>query len=202
MERLVYGVFKAIILSMIFVVVWQVGFYLYNVAVLDQRMSNLLVSMEKTVSENNYMPSEEAELYASILNQIQAQFDGRFSDGTRRTYKNSSTDTGFIADWSWNYNGVGNYVAFTPADSSWVNVGNFYDLSKPNSYGKVASINVTFTIRAPWVGFGHSNEIERTNGTENGATGNTAKQWHVETTNTNLAYTAYVPCLKYRKITN
>ena len=204
MERLVYGVFKAIILSMLFVVIWQLGFYLYDLAILDQRMSNLMVSMEKTVSENNYMPSEEAQLYYSIINQIAEDFSGgvRTVDGTTYgQYKNAATTghDGFISDWSWNYNGLGNYRVFNPTTSDWTNAdgGTSYDMSIPNSYGSVACIHVAFDLRAPWIGFGHANETVRTNGT-----GATAAEWHVEKVDVDLAYTSYVPCLKYRKITD
>lgn len=189
MERLVWGVFKAIILSMIFMVVWQLGFYLYNVATLDQRMSNIMVSLEKTVSENNYLPHEEAEMYSNIINAMQNSF-----------MQNTSTNgyTGFIAGWNWNCSDGGNYQAFAPnaaicpTNTTGGGTG-AYDMSIPMNYGSVACIHIGFQINAPWVGFGSATETVRTGGN--------ASEWHVESLQTNIAYTSYVPCLKYRKIT-
>lgn len=80
MNRLVFNAFKAVMLAIIFVFVWDMGFFLFRTMNLHQRMLLVTGQMVSTVQANNYMPSEfwigtgdstnPNGVYASILKDI------------------------------------------------------------------------------------------------------------------------------------
>lgn len=79
MNRLVFNAFKAVMLAIIFVFVWDMGFFLFRTMNLHQRMLLVTGQMVSTVQSNNYMPSEfwvgtdatnPNGVYASILKDI------------------------------------------------------------------------------------------------------------------------------------
>ena len=58
MTRLVYNAFKAVMFAIIFVFIWDMGFFLFKALNLHQRMLLLTGQMVDTVEANNYMPSD------------------------------------------------------------------------------------------------------------------------------------------------
>lgn len=70
MHRVVGNCFKAIALSIIFVIIWDVGFYLWRVNALNDRVESLAVSMQEVITKNNYIPSGQKALFEEILRSI------------------------------------------------------------------------------------------------------------------------------------
>ena len=76
MNRLVYSVFKAIMMAIIFVFVFDMAFYLYRAISLNSRMQSISTSLQKVVMENNYLPSETATMYQHLFGQLIEDFNG------------------------------------------------------------------------------------------------------------------------------
>ena len=92
MNKLVYICFKTLALSMIFIFVWDMGFYLFRAFSLDQRMKNHMTSLQKVVMENNYIPQSTYDEYARLFGAMQAQYNngGDFILGFRSNYRNGA----------------------------------------------------------------------------------------------------------------
>lgn len=172
MNRMVYNVFKAIMLSMIFVVIWTVGFYIWKVDVLNQRMESTLVSVQEVVSKNNYLPTDEADMFETILKEMGESMNGtgtdKFVNGINWNYGTQSTYTSSVIG-----SGTGNILA--------------RDMSAPANYGDVMVVEVEVNVNTPSFGYVNSaaaaDSIETRYGT------------------TTLTYVYLVPCLKYVTVT-
>ena len=142
MNKLVYSVFKTIAFAMIFVFVFDMGFYLYRVFSINQRAENILTSMQKVVMENNCLPQEDAEMYQQILEHMAADFNG----GTF-VNNNDGSKGEFVAaiDWNMTHDAIG-----IPLDirstRSWYNGTNWTEKSvdivhkqmgDPGAYGDI-----------------------------------------------------------------
>lgn len=124
MNRLVYSVFKAIMLSIIFVFVFDMVFYLYRAISLNSRMQSISTSLQKVVMENNYLPSETANMYGQLFAQLITDFNGyvnpltgeqidyySWEDGKlvhiikddKFKYDSSINNDDFISGMHWNY---------------------------------------------------------------------------------------------------
>ena len=140
MNRLVYNAFKAIMLTMIFTFVWDVGFYMFKALNMNQRMLLIMSSMVKTVESNNYLPVDSANTYKAILNNMQ-------------TTMNGSVDKSFIYGWEWNYETDNSNIS---SDSLGTGVRlhtkmNGSDLGGVN-YGDVMVVSVKVNVLPPtWI---------------------------------------------------
>ena len=108
MNRMVWCVFKAVALSMIFVFVWDMGFYLYRTFSLNQRMEMLMPSMTKVVQENNYLPEKEAKVYEELFKTIARNYNVAYDEKGDAIAKNGDDEkTGanfiFVNGFNWNY---------------------------------------------------------------------------------------------------
>ena len=93
MNKFVYSIFKAILISMIMFMVFDVALYLYRVFTLNQKIESISVSMQAVVSENNYMPKENAIIYSSMLQDLMESYnrDDKFIMAMDWNYKDKRT---------------------------------------------------------------------------------------------------------------
>ena len=174
MHRIVANCFKSIAFAIIFVIVWDLGFYLWRANVLNQRMESIAVSMQEVVSKNNYLPQGDAEMFSSILKQIQS--DMNVSDV-------------FIKAMDWNYLDKSEYkpVINVKEGYSTKNIAR-YQMDTPASYGDVMVVELRVCINAPtWYQATASNSADSFQHRNNGIV---------------FTYTYLVPCLKYTTVTN
>lgn len=172
MHRIVANCFKAIAFAIIFVIVWDVGFYLWRANALNQRMESVAVSIQEVVSKNNYLPEEEKEMFRNILNTIRADMN------------NSDV---FIEKISWNYAYPSSYQPQI-LDSDNKNIVR-YRMDTPASYGDVMVIEIHVLVNATVWG-------------QIGGIGNRADSFVRDSSRVNFTYTYLVPCLKYTTVTN
>lgn len=191
MHRVVFNVFKAIMLSMILVFVWDIGFYLYRVTNLNQRMGSLMTSMQKVVMENNYLPEDAYETYKALFLQIADSFNnngdtsrGVFINGFNINYDNPS---GRTIDLTATRNGKDVDILRTQMNRK--HMGN---------YGDVMIVDVEVSVNIPVWKFVSKSSVD-------GAT-YSAVNWEndrdsaIEPATTTLSYTYYVPCMKYQTV--
>lgn len=217
MNKLVYSVFKTIAFAMIFVFVWDLAFYLFRVAVLNQRMDNIMTSLQKVVTENNYLPSESAEVFKQILYAMATDFNS----GRTFTNANNAQNEDFIEAIGWNVGQSATVVSgmeHLSANRSYWNGSGWQDRSvqilhkdmgKPGAYGDVQTIQLYVKVVMPFWGFSTSSSDRANNGIQ--ATGQgiaaggerSAAAWNRNSRAKRVVftYTAYVPCLKYQSVT-
>lgn len=204
--RLVFNVFKAIALSMILVFVLDLCFYLYKALNLNQRMESTCVSLQKVITENNYLPEGEYKMFMEIFDNI-----GKTMNGGRVSDSLGSVDQNFIV--YQNTNGGTHAVKINykdaPKNASSVpsiyaqaynrNTGNHQQknlvhstLEDPADYGDIMYIEVDVDILQPTWGFVHNN------GALSGASWDRIDDYATTT----FTYNYLVPCLKYQSVTN
>lgn len=177
MHRIVANCFKGIAFAIIFVIVWDLGFYLWRANALNQRMESIAVSMEEVVSKNNYLPEGDRAMFNSILNSIKADMN--------------VSDT-FINAFDWNYvdNSVFNSSSLS---SSLGSEGNklVRMMKYPASYGDVMVIELRVSVNATsWTQV------------NTGSQGNSGDTFVNKNNGIIFTYTYLVPCLKYTTVTN
>lgn len=205
MNRMVWCVFKAIALSIIFVFVWDMGFYLYRTFALNQRMEMLMSSLTKVVQENNYLPEQQAELYKTLFTNIADSMNG---DKTK--YDADSEKTGsdyvFVNGFNWNYKSSSNGTTYTrkldDVDASVANISGglvnrnilIRSMDKAACYGDIMAVYVSVNVNTPFWTFQPSKDNDRNN----------AKTWtrDVKYSNVTLDYLYYVPCMNYTSVTD
>lgn len=207
MNRLVYSVFKAIMMAIIFVFVFDMAFYLYRAISLNSRMQSISTSLQKVVMENNYLPSETATMYQHLFGQLIVDFNGgsysigadgslnlndsdinnNFISGMHWNYKNSATGISGMSETTkvYRYNGS----TFTPTDIPLV----IDKMSSPADYGQVMIVQLRVGVYQPLWGWGTANGKYEYNG-EDGT------KWVRNATgaSTEFVYNYYVPCLQYK----
>lgn len=207
MNRLVYSVFKAIMMAIIFVFVFDMAFYLYRAISLNSRMQSISTSLQKVVMENNYLPSETATMYQHLFGQLIADFNGgsysigadgslnlndsdinnNFISGMHWNYKNSATGISGMSETTkvYRYNGS----TFTPTDIPLV----IDKMSSPADYGQVMIVQLRVGVYQPLWGWSTANGKYEYNG-EDGT------KWVRNATgaSTEFVYNYYVPCLQYK----
>lgn len=224
MNRMVFSVFKAIALSMIFVFVWDMGFYLYRTFALNQRMEILMSSMTKVVQENNYLPEEEANVYKTLFQQLMRQLNGTTNGA-------GNPNEIFVNGFDWNLES-GSYATRTytnnMADINATvsnNAGNSVNrnilvryMNTPACYGDIMVCYVSVNVNTPFWSFntnhrassnpngnGHNMDLVATNGDAfDSADINSADNWvrnpAFQTIDMNYVY--YVPCMHYTSVTD
>lgn len=207
MNRLVYSVFKAIMMAIIFVFVFDMAFYLYRAISLNSRMQSISTSLQKVVMENNYLPSETATMYQHLFGQLIVDFNGgsysigadgslnlndsdinnNFVSGMHWNYKNSATGISGMSETTkvYRYNGS----TFTPTDIPLV----IDKMSSPADYGQVMIVQLRVGVYQPLWGWSTANGKYEYNG-EDGT------KWVRNATgaSTEFVYNYYVPCLQYK----
>lgn len=207
MNRLVYSVFKAIMMAIIFVFVFDMTFYLYRAISLNSRMQSISTSLQKVVMENNYLPSETATMYQHLFGQLVADFNGgsyTVSNGNL-SFNDSDSSDNFISGLHWNYKeDVTNISTANDAKATVYRYRNssFVEqqiglvvkkMNQPADYGQVMVVQIRVGVYQPLWGWGTANGIYKYNG-EDGT------QWVRNSTgaSTEFVYNYYVPCLQYR----
>lgn len=221
MNKMVFAVFKTIAFAMIFVFVWDMVFYLYRVANLNQRAESLMTSLQKVVMENNCLPDGSRDLYEGLIDQMSAGLN------STSTYSNS-LDNSFVCAWDWNATSAGStsvsqHKAKTSTDGrNWTDMTNtiyanrqvwnevsksfsnedvnilHLCMSEPGNYGDIQVVQLRFLIKQPtwgWVN-NDSNSKRSSVNFQNDRTDS-----RVGRTLTMMAYTYFVPCLKYQSVT-
>lgn len=210
MNRLVYSVFKAIALSIIFIFVFDIVFYIYRVTSLNARIESISTSLKKVVMENNYLPEEVADVYSTILTRLVCDYNGvpylnnhmtasQLVQGDQKTVNTAA----FIAGMRWNYKN--NSTADMRIDttrsmwrgSHWQDTT--YNLvhrkmNTPANYGDIMIVEIAVDVFQPIWGWTASGAYNYT--------GQDATQWQRNAAVTTLTYTYYVPCLNYRTVTS
>ena len=207
MNRLVYSVFKAIMMAIIFVFVFDMAFYLYRAISLNSRMQSISTSLQKVVMENNYLPSETATMYQHLFGQVVVDFNGgsyTVSNGNL-SFDDSDSSDNFISGLHWNYKeDVTNISTANDAKATVYRYRNssFVEqqiglvvkkMNQPADYGQVMVVQIRVGVYQPLWGWGTANgkyEYNREDGT----------QWVRNSTgaSTEFVYNYYVPCLQYR----
>lgn len=200
MHNLVYKVFKTIAMAMIFVFVWDIVFYMYRTASLDQRMKSLMSSMQKVVMENDCLPEDSATMYKSLIGNIVLDFNHvAYTDAA-----NNAQDLGeFIAAVGWNFRtdaqNIGvtsisglrsdyNYWSGTFSSPVYTNILH-KKMGEPGGYGDITVVQVRVLVNQPFWGF------------SGGYGGQNWGRLTPARNKTVMDYTYYVPCLKYKSVT-
>lgn len=207
MNRLVYSVFKAIMMAIIFVFVFDMAFYLYRAISLNSRMQSISTSLQKVVMENNYLPSETATMYQHLFGQLIVDFNGgSYSIGADGSLNLNDSDinNNFISGMHWNYKDGATGISgmsettkvyrytgstFIPTDIPLV----VTKMSDPADYGQVMIVQLRVGVYQPLWGWNTANGKYEYNG-EDGT------KWVRNATgaSTEFVYNYYVPCLQYK----
>lgn len=207
MNKFVFTVFKAIAMAMIFVFVFDMVFYLYRALSINQRMLNLMTSMQQVVMDNNYLPQGDYNLYRTLFQELASNYNDPDGDGVADPFDK------FVNGFNINYNHdahdcldslvVERYQTSGAGGGSVVNSDVLRKrMDIPANYGDVMVVQVDVEIRQPVWGF----DTSAPNVAAGGERGSTA--WQNDRTSANIrnavqtfTYTYYVPCLKYQSIT-
>lgn len=221
MNRLVFSVFKTIAFAMIFVFVWDMAFYLYRVSSLNQRMENIMTSMQKVVMENNCMPEEDAKMYYQLLVNMASDFNGG-------SFANNGTGE-FVARIGWNFSEnardsrgnlldssnsplqvTGDRATYNASTGRWstrsVNLLH-HKMGEVGAYGDIQTVQVRVMVYQPFWGFGTGGGTDYVSGgtaagtAQGGEFGGANWQRRDKAASVVLSYTYYVPCLKYKSVT-
>lgn len=198
MTKFTYAVFKAIIVSMLFVFIWDTAFYLYRVLSLNQRVESLMASMQRVIMENDYLPHDTAVTYQTLLYKmaddynIGSGYDIRNASSWTASsgYSAQSVSMPFILAMDWNYsdNAVGTFPSITVNDGAVTHDVLRLKMGTPADYGDIMVLQFRVVVAQPmWEFIGTHDD---------------ASTWQHRTPATSiLTYTYYVPCLKYKSIT-
>lgn len=194
MNKLVYGVFKAIAISMIMVFVLDMAMYMYKAISLDQRMKNIMVSMQRTVAENNYLPETSYNTYVAMLRSLANSLQGADDN----PFVGTATGSGNALHLNYGNNawGVDSSVkdAIESSGSS-SGISLVTDMSKVADYGDIMVVQSAVMVRQPtwrFIGTGRGSDEFQNDRTSSAITANT----------TTFTYTYYVPCMNYSKKLN
>lgn len=208
MHRMVIQVFKAIAFAMVFVFVFDMAFYLYRVYILNQRMESINVSLQKVVSENNYLPEAQYKMFNAIYNNMAKTFNsGRNTGGSDGddfiVYKdgNNAVKLNYGQRNALSSSDIGQKFN---VDTSFIRDYLVGDIEQPADYGDVMIVNAEIAVNQPLWGFTRSGKMD-------------ANSWRKVTKDTKdtlkdsfktsgdgtvtFTYTYFVPCLKYQSVT-
>lgn len=173
MHRIVAGAFKAIFMSILFVIVFDVVFYIARVEMLNQRIESTMVTMQQEVSKNNYLPEDSYKMYEGILKGIAKDMNGTSGDKFVNGYWiNYHSDCDSAYSHSMQASGL------TPSTR----------LDTPADYGDVAVIELSVQINALAWGYDRN---------QDGAA-NESQHYYLTRI---FTYTYQVPCLRYISVT-
>lgn len=225
MNRMVWCVFKAIALSIIFVFVWDMGFYLYRTFALNQRMEMLMSSLTKVVQENNYLPEQDMNLYKTLFENIAYSMNG-----DKSKYLDNDEDTGanyqFVNGYTWNYDyscaGTDYTNTLEDVKATVTTVDGTQEprnilvrtMDKSACYGDIMAVYVSVNVNTPfWTFDNTTSTFDAANNTQNVSSngkvsdGNDSRSidhWHrnLKYSTVTLDYLYYVPCMNYTSVTD
>lgn len=225
MNRMVWCVFKAIALSIIFVFVWDMGFYLYRTFALNQRMEMLMSSLTKVVQENNYLPEQDMNLYKTLFENLSYSMNG-----DKSKYTNNDETTGenyrFINGYTWNYDSSCAGTDYTnkleDVDATVTDVNGIPEsrnilvrtMDKSACYGDIMAVYVAVNVNTPfWTFDTTTSTFDAANNTQNvssngkvsdGDGSRSIDHWHrnLRYSTVTLDYLYYVPCMNYTSVTD
>lgn len=225
MNRMVWCVFKAIALSIIFVFVWDMGFYLYRTFALNQRMEMLMSSLTKVVQENNYLPEQDMNLYKTLFENLSYSMNGDKSQ-----YLDNDEETGenyrFVNGYTWNYSSGSAGTAYTntleDVNATVTNVNGTPEtrnilvrtMDKSACYGDIMAVYVAVNVNTPfWTFDTTTSTFDAANNTQNvalngkvsdGDDSRSIDHWHrnLKYSTVTLDYLYYVPCMNYTSVTD
>ena len=225
MNRMVWCVFKAIALSIIFVFVWDMGFYLYRTFALNQRMEMLMSSLTKVVQENNYLPEQDMNLYKTLFENLSYSMNGDKSQ-----YLDNDEETGenyrFVNGYTWNYSSGSAGTAYTntleDVNATVTNVNGTPEtrnilvrtMDKSACYGDIMAVYVSVNVNTPfWTFDNNTSTFDAAHNTQNVSSngkvsdGNGSRSidhWHrnLRYSTVTLDYLYYVPCMNYTSVTD
>lgn len=221
MNRLVYTVFKTIMLSIIFIFLFDIVFYMYRVTSLNARMESISTSMKKVVMENNYLPSEVADTYSEILKHMICDYNqvayrpnmsnselinGDGGNDVNGRNRNSVNSAAFISGMKWNYNtpATGTSLNIRAQRQRWTGSGwttvtdsNIVKtkMNTPANYGDIMVVQLKVGVFQPIWGWTQADGRYNYDGSD-------VTHWVRNAASTELTYTYYVPCLNFRTVTN
>ena len=182
MTSLVSNVFKAIFMATLFVIIWDIGFYLFRVTALNHKIEAVMTTMQQEVTRNNYLPEEEYNMYSSILSGI-----GRDMNGVNAV--SSLPHEVFVEGMQLNYDHDPYYITTQQINqlmSSGLTISK--KLDTPAAYGDVQLIELNVFVHPPtW-------RLVDLNGAHN------QTQRDIAGTK-RFTYTYQVPCLRYISVT-
>lgn len=183
MHKIVLNAFKAVAFAIIFVIIWSVVFYLIRVFSLNSKMETIAVSMQQSVAKNNYLTSDEFDMYMRMLGNIKREMNAPASAG------HDTLGDNFIVGFRINY---GRECSTEYKDRLVGDMSHYVtDLEKCGNAGDIAVIELQVAFNSiTW----------RQNGTDSGA----ANQIVVNDTDYDriISYTYQVPCLRYISYTD
>ena len=191
MNKLVFGVFKAIMISMILVFVFDMVGYLYKAMVLDQRMKNLMANMQRTVAENNCLPEGAYLSYSTMMKQIATSLNGDDANSFVGT-QNKGSKALFL---NYDSNAVG---IPTDVQSALASAGGgvlHTNMKEVGRYGEIMVVQAAVCVRQPTWRFVATSDGQR--GIDSWQNAETDSS--ILSNTTVFTYTYYVPLMKYSK---
>ena len=204
MYRIVGTVFKIIMLSIIFVFVWDMAFYMYRAFTLNQKMEGYMSSMQQIVMKNNYLPESDYIMYTNIFRNL--------ADSMNGTEPNDK----FIVGIGTNYGSPVTAVATSGGNTTSTTMRTLdelkvqlehtnamknalcLDMSKPASYGSIMVVQARVKINQPF--WNWTTSLLGTN--DFGYSGEDGDKWSrkLDYYTKTLYYIYYVPCLQYQTL--
>ena len=193
MNKLVVGVFKAIMISMILVFVFDMVGYLYKAMVLDQRMKNLMANMQRTVAENNCLPEGAYLSYSTMMKQIATSLNGNDANSFVGTRDKGST--ALFLNYKDNAVGIPDDVKTTLASAGGGVLHT--NMKEVGRYGEIMVVQAAVCVRQPTWNF-ISNDGTNQRNMANWESSE-MKDSPLKANTTVFTYTYYVPLMKYSK---
>lgn len=198
MNKFVFSIFKAIMIAIVFVFVWDLVFYLYDVLSLNSRIETLAVSMKHSVSDNNGLTTEASDMYSKMLKKLGSDYNTSSYKFVQGFYLNSS-DVAKDANWNALSNTAGLDIQGKTPDGTDVGLIH-WSAGDIGEYGDVTCLQIKVGVVQPLWYWGTN-----TNGDYN-YTGENATQWNRDVTGAGghmitLDYTYFVPDLRYNSVT-
>ena len=202
MHKLVYTAFKTIFLSMMFIFIFDMAFYLYRAFSVNQRMESIMTSLQKVVMENNYLPYGDYIMYSKMLEQLSEDMNSSdtFISGIGTNY-NRDADGATIDHFR--NTAITKASIATGFTTSHLTDRMRFKMSKPANYGDVMICQAKVQITQPIWGFGDAATTANTEYTNAypDYNGQDSTYWNrIGYKRTTLYYNYYVPCLHYQSI--
>ena len=195
MERFVLNVFKAIMISMIMIFTFDMLSYLYRAMTLNNKMENLMTSMQRVVMENNYLPEGAYDEYWTLFQNLKLSYNGNTNSPTTEHIRGSIRKEEFIQGFTMNYKKdlvSANKAAIVNSFASGEGILRT-KMYSPANYGDVMAVQVAVAINQPLWRFTNYSHVD---GGDLGMPNFNRAQYGT----TWLSYTYYVPCLHYQRL--
>lgn len=180
MNKLVASVFKAILFSMIFIVVWDVAFYLLRTYSLNYKVETLMSTVCYAVSKENYLSEDAYKMVDNTLANIMDVSNGGVTDVSKQ----------FVTGYEINYLQPALGVGTSVTDGEYLvldpNLTYSVQLNTPANFGDIAVIQIIIHINSTNWFFDRSEQAS-------------ADQLKRQNLSNSLVFTSQQPCLRYIK---